>query len=50
LDAVINLKSIKVQINLFLAAFAVFLYLKEPCLAFLKKIPNFKSQTAKKIA
>jgi Na+-translocating ferredoxin:NAD+ oxidoreductase RnfD subunit len=31
----INLKSIKVQINLLLAAFAVFLYLKEPSLAFL---------------
>lgn len=31
----INFKSIKVQINLFLAAFAVFLYLKEPSLAFL---------------
>jgi Na+-translocating ferredoxin:NAD+ oxidoreductase RnfD subunit len=31
----INLKSIKVQINLFLAVFAVFLYLKEPSFAFL---------------
>lgn len=31
----INLKSIKVQINLFLAAFAVFLYLKDPQAAFL---------------
>jgi len=30
----INFKSIKVQINLFLAAFAVFLYLKEPGFAF----------------
>ena len=31
----INFKSIKVQINLFLAAFALFLYLKEPSFAFL---------------
>ncbi len=31
----INFKSIKVQINLFLAAFAVFLYLKEPSFALL---------------
>ncbi len=31
----INLKSIKVQINLFLVAFAVFLYLKEPSFVFL---------------
>ena len=31
----ISLKSIKVQINLFLAAFAVFLYLKEPSVALL---------------
>lgn len=31
----INLKSIKVQINLFLIVFAVFLYLKEPSLAFI---------------
>lgn len=31
----INFKSIKVQINLFLAVFAVFLYLKEPRLALL---------------
>lgn len=29
----INLKSIKVQVNLFLAAFALFLYIKEPRLA-----------------
>ena len=31
----INFKSIKVQLNLFLAAFAVFLFLKEPRIAFL---------------
>ncbi len=31
----VNFKSIRVQINLFLAAFAIFLYVKEPSVAFL---------------